>query len=375
MARDYYNVLGVQKGTSQAQIKEAYRKLVLKYHPDVNKSDEAKAKMQEINEAYAVLGNDEKKKQYDAYGPEMFNRQFSQEDIFSGFNVEDIFREMGVNINFGGFGGGDLLGGFFGGQQGQSNRGQSILYRLDLGLEDIARGSTKKISVKHLKRCSRCSGRGGEPGSKEIKCRRCKGTGYISRQQRSMFGSINTVTACDECGGAGRYYEKTCRICSGKGGAITTESVEVSIPAGVRDGMRLRLEGMGDFGIGGDGDLYVEIHEIAHPDFQRDGDNLITKVNIPVYTAVLGGNIVVPTLTNGGKEVYIDKGTQQGKHIYIRGEGIKRLNGSVSGDEIVIVNIDIPKDLSREERELMERFKDIGELRKGEGRKKYGFFG
>ncbi len=375
MAKNYYDVLGIQKNASQAQIKDAYRKLVLKYHPDVNKNEDAKVKMQDINEAYAVLGSEEKRKQYDAYGPEAFNRQFSQEDIFRGFNFEDIFREMGVNVNFGGFGSEDLFGSFFGGQQQSKNTGQSILYRIDLGLEDIARGAKKSISVRHLKRCSRCSGKGGEPGSKPVKCRRCKGSGYMTRQQRSMFGSINTVTTCGECGGRGTYYEKACKTCSGKGGVITTENVEVNIPAGVTNGMRLRLESMGDFGPDGDGDLYIEIRELPHPVFQRNGDDVIAMVNVPFYTAVLGGRVPVHTLIGGKKEIEIEKGTQPGRRILIRGEGIKRLNGGSIGDEIAVVSVELPKELSREERELMERFRDIGESRKGDGKKKFGLFG
>jgi molecular chaperone DnaJ len=374
MAKDYYGILGVAKGTSQAQIKEAYRKLVLKYHPDVNKSDEAKTKMQEINEAYAVLGNEEKRKQYDTYGPDMFNRQYSQEDIFRGVNFEDIFRDIGFNVNFGGFGSEDLFGSFFGGQAQKRNVGQSILYRMDLSLDEIARGTKKKITIKHLKACSRCSGSGGEPGSKPAKCPKCKGVGYVSKQQRSMFGSINTVTTCEACGGAGTYYDKQCRTCSGKGGIVASENVEVSIPAGVTDGMRLRLEGMGDFGKDGNGDLYIEIRELKHHLFKRNGDNILAEVSVPYYTAILGGGITVPTLLHGTKEIEIEGGTQAGKRIFLRDEGIKRFNGSAIGDEIISINISIPKDLSKDEKDLIEKLKELGEEHKGTSKKKFGFF-
>jgi molecular chaperone DnaJ len=374
MAKDYYSILGVPKNASQAQIKEAYRKLVLKNHPDINKNDEAKTKMQEINEAYAVLGNEEKRKQYDTYGPEMFNRQFSQEDIFRGMNFEDIIRDMGLNINFGGFGSEDLFGSFFGGPRQNRDVGQSILYRMDLTLEEIARGTKKKITIKHLKRCSRCSGAGGEPGSKPVKCPRCKGTGYISRQQRSMFGSINTVTPCEDCGGAGKYYDKVCKVCSGKGGVLASENVEVSIPSGVTHGMRLRLEGMGDFGKDGNGDLYIEIRELGHRIFKRSGDTVMVDVKVPFYIAALGGGVSVPTLLHGNKEIEIEKGTQQGKKIFLKDEGIKRFNGSAIGEEIAVVNIEIPKELTKEERELMEKLKELGEQHKDGSKKRFGLF-
>ena len=374
MAKDYYSILGVPRTASQAQIKEAYRKLVLKNHPDVNKSEEAKTTMQGINEAYAVLGNEDKRKQYDTYGPEMFNRQFSQEDIFRGANFDDILREMGLNINFGSFGSDDIFGSFFGGARQNRNVGQGILYRMDLTLEEIARGTKKKITIKHLKRCSHCSGTGGEPGAKVTKCPKCKGAGYINRQQRSMFGSINTVTTCDACGGAGKYYEKQCRSCSGKGGSIGSENVEVSMPSGVSEGMRLRLEGMGDFGKDGNGDLYIEVHEIKHDIFERSGDNIMTGVSIPFYTALLGGKVEIPTLLHGTKEIEIENGTQQGKKIFLKEEGIKRLNGSTVGNEIVTININMPKDLSGEERGLVERLKELGEAHKDSSRKRFGLF-
>ena len=374
MAKDYYNILGVPKNASQTQIKEAYRKLVLKNHPDINKSDEAKTRMQDINEAYAVLGNEEKRKQYDTYGPEMFNRQFSQEDIFRGVNFEDIIRDMGLNINFGGFGSEDLFGSFFGGQRQNRDIGQSILYRMDLTLEEIARGTKKKINIKHLKECSRCSGTGGEPGSKPVKCPRCKGTGYISRQQRSMFGSINTVTPCEDCRGVGKYYDKVCKTCSGKGGVLASENVEVAVPAGVTNGMRLRLEGMGDFGKDGNGDLYIEIRELEHRTFKRSGDSVMVDIKVPFYIAALGGTVPIPTLLHGDKQIEIEKGTQQGKKIFLREEGIKRFNGSAIGEEIAVVNIEVPKDLSKEERELMERLKEIGEQRKDGSKKRFGLF-
>ena len=374
MAKDYYNILGVPKNASQAQIKEAYRKLVLKNHPDINKSDEAKTKMQDINEAYAVLGNEEKRKQYDTYGPEMFNRQFSQEDIFRGVNFEDIIRDMGLNINFGGFGSEDLFGSFFGGAKQNRDIGQSILYRMDLTLEEIARGTTKKITIKHLKKCSRCSGTGGEPGSKPVKCPRCKGSGYISRQQRSMFGSINTVTPCEDCGGAGKYYDKVCKTCSGKGGVLASENVEVAVPAGVTNGMRLRLEGMGDFGKDGNGDLYIEIRELEHRTFKRNGDSVMIDIRVPFYIAALGGTISIPTLLHGDKQLEIEKGTQQGKRIFLKDEGIRRFNGNAIGEEIAVVNIEVPKDLSKEEKELMEKLKELGEQHKDGSKKRFGLF-
>ncbi len=370
MPRDYYEILGVPKDASSDEIKKAYRNLALQLHPDRNPSKEASERFKEVNEAYAVLGDPEKRKQYDAYGPAAFGQHYSQEEIFRNFDFDQIFRDMGVNFGgIGGMGPNDIFGSFFG--QGPSRRrdvGQSILYKMDLTLEQIAKGTQQDITIKHVKRCDNCKGTGAEPGSKTIKCPDCSGKGQVVTTSNTFFGRMQTVTTCGRCGGKGRIYDKKCRVCNGKGGVISTEKISVAIPAGVTEGMRLRLEGMGDYGAEGNGDLYVEVHELKHEVFIRDGDDIRTEAKVPFYTAVLGGRIVVPTL-DGHRELTIDQGTQQGKRIVLKGAGIKRLRGGGVGDEIITVSIDIPKSITQQQKELIEKFRSSEE----EGKKRFGF--
>ncbi len=367
MTENYYDLLGVSKDASQEEIKKAYRKLALELHPDRNKDPQAVNRFKEINEAYAVLGDSEKKAQYDSYGPAGFGQRYNEEEIFRNFNFEQVFRDMGINI--GGMGTEDIFSSFFGQGARHPNLGQGILYRMDLTLEQIAKGTQQEISVRHVRRCDRCDGSGAEPGSKVIKCPECSGKGQVITTTNTFFGRMQTVTTCGRCGGKGKSYEKKCRTCNGKGGAVANENINVTIPAGVSEGTRLRLEGMGDYGPGGNGDLYVEIHELRHNTFARQGDDIHATVKVPFYTAILGGRIVVPTL-DGQKELTLDQGMQQGKQIVLKGSGIKRLRGSGAGDEIITVDIEMPKSLSSQQRELIEKFKSSEE---GVGKKKFGF--
>lgn len=368
---DYYAVLGVPKSATAEQIKKAYRELALRYHPDRNKDAGAEAKFKEINEAYAVLGDAEKRQQYDAYGPEGFSQKYTADDIFRGSNFQDIFKEMGININMGGFGSGDFFGGGFGQQQGDV--GQSILYRMDITLHDAADGATKEIGVKHVKACDSCKGSGGEPGSRITKCSGCRGTGYVTVIQNSFLGRIQTTSPCQRCMGSGKSYERKCRRCGGSGGAVATEKVQVKIPAGVRSGMRLKLAGMGDFGRDGSGDLYIDINELSDRTFKRDEDDIIAEIEVPFYTAILGGEISVPSL-DGTRKIDIAQGTAPGTRLMIKGAGIKRFNGSSRGDEIVVVNVQIPKSLSSGERELIEKFREAKGGNSAQGNKKFGLF-
>ncbi len=369
MPRDYYEVLGVPKNASADEIKKAYRNLALQLHPDRNPSKEASERFKEVNEAYAVLSDPEKRKQYDSYGPAGFSQHYSQEEIFRNFDFDQIFKDMGVNFGSMGMGGpDDLFGGLFGQAARSRNAGQSILYRMNLTLEQIAKGTQQEITVRHVKKCSNCDGTGAEPGSRIVKCPECNGRGQVATVSNTFFGRMQTVTTCPRCGGRGKSYEKKCRVCSGKGGVVANEKLTVTIPAGLSEGTRLRLEGMGDYGIDGNGDLYVEVHEIKHSTFTREGDNILANVKVPFYTAILGGRITVPTL-DGQKELTIDQGTQQGKQIVLKGAGIKKLRGSGYGDEIVTVSIEIPRSLTQQQRELMEKFSSSD----AEGKKRFGF--
>ncbi|MDE1827747.1 MAG: molecular chaperone DnaJ [Candidatus Micrarchaeota archaeon] len=371
MAHDYYDVLGVPKNATGEQIKKAYRELAMKHHPDRNKEKDSEEKFKKINEAYAVLGDPEKRQQYDAFGPDQFGQRFNQEDIFKGFNVNDLFREMGFNVNFGESA--DPFN-FFGGGMGRSQDvGQSILHRLDLTLEEVAKGVEKEIHVKHIRECDRCSGNGAEPGSKTTKCPRCEGHGYMKSVRNTIFGRMESVTPCERCGGKGKVYDKLCRKCSGKGGVVAEEKVKVTIPGGVEEGMRLRLQGLGDHGKDGSGDLYVEIHVQKHKIFKREGDNIVVDVEVPFYTAILGGNVDVPTL-KGMKNIEIPAGTQPYAKIVLRNEGIKSLHGGGHGDQVVSIDVKIPKSLSRDQEELLRRFKEIEGGRDSGSKKKFGMF-
>ncbi len=368
---DYYSVLGVPKDADQESIKKAYRELALKYHPDRNKSKEAEEKFKQINEAYAVLGDQEKRKQYDAYGPEGFSRRYTTDDIFRGSNIQDLLKDMGINF---GFGGDDIFSQMFGGGQQGGEVGGSILYRLDISLLESARGASKEIEIKHIKECDRCGGSGGEPGAKVLKCPECGGSGSVTVVRESFFGRIQTTTTCNRCSGTGRVYERKCRVCSGKGGVVATEKVQVKIPAGISSGTRLKLRGMGDFGRDGSGDLYIEIREREDAELKREGYNIIANAKVPFYTAILGGKARVPSL-EGPKEVDIPQGTAPGSRLVMKGWGIKHFNSGGIGDEIVIVNVEFPKSMTQTERNLIEEFR---KGREGEpsqrGGRRFGVF-
>ncbi|MGC9156613.1 MAG: molecular chaperone DnaJ [Candidatus Micrarchaeia archaeon] len=360
MAKDYYEILGVPKNATLDEIKRAYRQLVMKYHPDVNKSKEAEEKMREINEAYAVLSDPEKRRRYDMLGSEQFSQEYSPEDIFRGFDIESIFKDLGLNFDFDfdlfpGFGRGDF--------SGEQPRGSDILYKLNLTFEEAAKGTEKEITIRHVKKCPHCNGTGVEPGYGYITCDKCGGTGRLVSFRNTFFGRLQTVTVCDKCGGSGKIPEKKCNVCRGKGGVVGEDKIKVEIPPGVMDGMRLRLSGMGDYANGRSGDLYLEIHVGKSKVFERSGDDLLVTVTIPFYTAALGGEIEVPTL-DGAKRIVIPPGTQPGTKIRIPNAGIRHFKSSGSGDEIVTLNIEIPKSLTPNERKLLEDFKNLREKKR-----------
>lgn len=234
MAKDYYDILGVPKNASQEQIKKAYREQVLKSHPDINKDPKAEARMRELNEAYAVLSNEEKRRQYDAYGPEGFGQTFSRDDIFRDFDFEQIFKDMGINFGFGGVPGGEFFGG------GEQQTGVNVYF----SFKDLEKGVDREFEVQRYKVCDGCKGSGGEPGSKQIRCAACNGTGQRRIQSRSFLGSFQMITTCDRCRGRGRTYEKTCRACNGRGNILVTERFRVKAEQSGAKGK----EGKGWFG-------------------------------------------------------------------------------------------------------------------------------
>ena len=362
---DFYKILGVEKNATADEIKKAYRNLALKYHPDVNKSKSAEEKFKEINEAYAVLSDAEKRKEYDAYGPEGFNQKFTQEDIFRNFDFEKVFRDFGINFgndeDFGRGVFGDLFG--FSSNRKEEDQGSSILARADITLEDAYKGTVKKIRLRHVLKCDNCGGSGAEPGSNIIKCDKCGGVGQIKTTRRTMLGIMQTISVCPKCRGTGKIFEKPCRSCGGTGKKVGEQTIDVDIPKGVENGTRLRLRGMGDYGKSGSGDLYVEINVLKNPKFERKGNDLYTELHIPFYTAILGGKVKVQTF-EGERELTINEGTQNNSKVTLSNYGMPEPRGNRKGDEVVIIKVDMPKNLSKEQKELIRRFEELDSKKK-----------
>ncbi len=378
MAKDYYEALGIKKDSSQDEIKRAYRELVIKFHPDRNKDPKATDKMKEINEAYAVLSDPQKRQQYDTYGSDAFHQRYTQDDIFRNFDINEVLRQMGFNFGFGDDS--DIFSMFDMGQGRRQVRmedvGNDILTRVNVSLEEAAKGTEKKITLNHIKACEHCKGNGAEPGSKTIKCPQCNGSGRVGTARRTPFGIMQTITTCGKCGGSGKSFEKSCKVCNGHGRVAGQDKIDVKIPRGVDTGTRLRVRGMGDFGADHTGDLYVDIAIEGNKNFTRQGDDLYYDLRIPFHTAAIGGIATVQTL-DGTETVKIDAGTQNGDTIYLKGKGMPRMNGSGSGNEIIRVVIDVPRHLSSEQKELIKKLADMdsGKEEKKEGKKSGRFFG
>lgn len=363
--RDYYDVLGVQKSASKDEIKGAYRKLALKYHPDRNKDKTAEDQFKEISEAYAVLSDDNKRAQYDQYGHAGFDQMYSREDIFrtadfSGF--EDMFQQFG----FGPFGGafGSMFSSSFGRRGGRQGRrheyGADLQAEMEITLEEAAKGVKKELSYHRSKACPRCKGDGSEPGTSRKRCETCGGNGQVQQVRRMGPMQFYSVTACNRCGGEGTMIEKTCKGCDGSGKVGETENIKVNIPPGIQNGMRMRLENLGEHGRDGPGDLYVLVYVQRHATFARDGDDLWLDMPISFSRAAIGGEIEVPTLF-GKAKLHVPAGTHSHTVFRMKGEGMPRMNRNSKGDQMVRAVIDVPKKLSRKQKELLEEFDKEGE--------------
>lgn len=361
--RDYYEVLGVSKGASDSEIKRAYRKAAMQYHPDKfsNASEkekkEAEDKFKEINEAYQILSDAEKKAQYDRFGHSAFENGGAG-GFGGGFNGFGGFEDLGDIFGsfFGGRGG---FGGFGNSYEKRAEPGEDLRYNLELTLEEIAKGVEKTVKYKRRGKCKKCDGTGAEPGTAMKTCSKCNGAGHIKVTQNSFFGAIQTMQECDACHGKGKIPEKKCKSCHGTG--LETEIVEktINIPSGVEDGQRVRVQGMGNASSEGgpNGDLYIFIKEKKHPLFERDGMNIVCEVPIRFTQAALGAEIEIPTL-NGKKTIKIPAGTQNDKLFKLKGEGIKNPRGSYTGDEIIRIKVEVPINLSSEQEELLRKFDD-----------------
>jgi len=354
--RDYYEVLGVKRDATKDQIKGAYRKLALEFHPDRNKSPEAESRFKEISEAYAVLSDDEKRRQYDSFGREGVYQRYSQEDIFRGVDFGEFFRGMG----FGGFN--DIFSQFFGGVPGQrSGRGEDLTYHLQLGLEDILQEASREIEVPRDEICPTCSGSGAKPGTTPQRCSVCRGTGQVQRVQSAGFTRLVRVMACDRCGGRGQIVESPCSDCRGRGSVERKRKIRIVVPAGAEDGLTLRLRGEGNAGENGapPGDLYVALNIAPHRLFARRDSDVYLETNVGAVDAMLGSELRVPTLY-GDVKLNIPHGTQPGTVFRIKGKGLPRYGKWGQGDEFVRVGVEIPKNLSHAQKELLKKFGDSG---------------
>jgi len=360
--RDYYDVLGVPRTASQDDIKRSYRKKALEFHPDRNNGDSsAEEKFKEAAEAYDVLGDAEKRSQYDQFG----HAAFAQGGMGGGTrfsNLDDIFSAFG-DIFGGGGGGGGIFGDLFGGgRRSGPPRGRDLKIRLDLTLEEIDGGVERTVQIKREELCAPCSGSGAKPGTSPVTCTTCAGRGQVQRSQ----GFFTMASPCPACRGGGQIIESPCTSCNGAGRQPKKGDVTLQVPAGVEEGMRIRVQGEGDAGPAGGqrGDLYVVIAEKDHKIFQRSGPDLMTEVPFSFGQLTLGDKVEIPTL-RGSVEMSIPAGTQSGKVFRLRGQGLPVLDGRGRGDQLVRAFVEIPRKLTDRQRELLEEFEGIEDDKTG----------
>ncbi|MBS1552215.1 MAG: molecular chaperone DnaJ [Bacteroidetes bacterium] len=354
--RDYYEILSVGKNSTTDEIKTSYRKLAMKYHPDKNPGNaEAEEKFKELAEAYEILSDPNKRQRYDQFGHQGVNGGAHGFD-----NINDIFSQFGDIFGRSGGSGGSIFDEFFGGSQRgsrreQNNQGSDMKINLKLTLEEIAEGVEKTIKVKKLKNCSKCEGSGAKSKSGYSKCSHCNGTGEIRQATRSIFGQFINVSMCNYCGGEGRIIKEKCDECNGDGRVRSESTIKVTVPHGVSEGNYIPLRGQGNAGLRGGhpGDLLVFIEEEQHKDFIRNEDDIYYNLEVSIVDAIMGADVVVPTL-NGKAKLTVEPGTESGKLLRMKDKGIKHLNAHGRGDQIVRVNVHIPKKVTAKEKELLK---------------------
>ncbi len=374
--RDYYEILGVSKSASEEEIKKAYRKMAIKYHPDKNPDNkESEEKFKEAAEAYEVLSNAQKKAQYDRFGHAGMGGAAGDGFGGGGMNMEDIFSNFG-DI----FGDESPFGSFFSGGRGggggrRQRKGSDLRIKLKLNLEEIANGVEKKIKVKRHVACKSCQGNGSKNGTDLKTCGTCQGSGQVKRVQQTMLGQMVTSSTCPTCSGEGKSVGAKCEACFGEGRVLEEEIIPIKIPSGVSNDMQLSMSSKGNVPPRGGiaGDLLIVIEEEEHEFLHRDGNNVIFDLYVSFVDAALGTSIEVPTIT-GKAKITLEAGTQSGKILRLKGKGIKELNGYSIGDQLVHVNIWTPKQLTIEESELLEKLRNSANFAPQPGKSDKGFF-
>ncbi|WP_118976307.1 molecular chaperone DnaJ [Taibaiella koreensis] len=372
--RDYYEVLGVQKGASADEIKKAYRKVAMQYHPDRNAGDSAaEEKFKEAAEAYEILSDSNKRAQYDRFGHAGMSGAAGG-GFGGGMRMEDIFS------NFGDIFGDDMFGSFFGGgRQGggrRGSRGSNLRVKLKMSYAEIAHGATKKIKVKKHVHCSTCNGSGAKDKNAVQTCTTCNGSGQVRRVQSTFLGQMQTVTACPTCNGEGSVVTAKCTVCKGEGRVFGEETITIDVPAGVQDGMQLSMSGRGNVGERGGmpGDLLILIEEEKHAELARDGNDVQYVLPLSFYDVIFGTQVEVPTI-DGKAKIKIPAGTQSGKIFRLKGKGFPEINSYGRGDQLVQVKVWTPQQMTDDERRAIEKLKDSVNFEPGEeARKERSFF-
>ncbi len=375
--RDYYEVLGVSRSANADEIKKAYRKAAIKYHPDKNPGDkEAEDKFKEAAEAYDVLSNPDKRARYDQFGHEGMNSSMggNASGTYGGFSMDDIFRNFGdiFGGHFGGFSGFD---GSQGGSGRRVNRGSDLRVKVKLSLKEVVHGTTKKLKINKLVTCDKCGGTGAKDSASYSTCPTCNGSGYVTRVVNTFFGRTQTTAPCGQCNGEGKIITAPCDKCKGEGTVKAEEVIEIKIPAGVSEGMQLSVSGKGNAARHGgvNGDLLVLIEEEKNQSLVRDGNDLICNMNITIPTALLGGEIEVPTVDSKAK-IKVEPGTHAGKVLRLRGKGVPDINGYGQGDQLVVIDITVPSHLGSDEKKLVEQLAEKSSFKKAESTKNQNIF-
>ncbi len=374
--RDYYEVLGVGRDAGESDIKKAYRKLAVQYHPDKNPGDKAAEEMfKEAAEAYEVLSNPDKKAKYDRYGHAAFDGSAGYGGGRGGMTMDDIFEQFGDVFGEGGNPFDAFFGRSSGGATSKGQKGSNLRIKVALTLEEIATGVTKKIKVKKQVSCDACSGSGAKDAGSVKTCTTCRGSGYVRQIKNTFLGQMQTTVTCPTCSGSGQMVTANCQKCKGDGRVYGEEAMEIEIPAGVQEGMQLSMRGKGNAGLKGgpNGDLLISIEEIEHEFLERDGMNLVYELYLNFADVALGTSVEVPTI-EGPVKIKIPAGTQSGKLFRLKGKGLPAVQSYGKGDQLIQVNVWTPKKVTPEEKELLERMREGANFNPQPTKSDRGFF-